>query len=325
MYQLTKRISAQGMNISKKISKQNQVMFILFAVLFVILSLTIDRFLTAYNIFNIITQASIYGTMAIGLTFVMITGGIDLSLPTAMAAGAVVGVMYMAETGNAFIGCLLIVFVCLVVGAINAVAVTVWNMPSLIVTLATQTVATGFAVWYTNYLTITGIPKGLINFFRASAFSIPVYVIIFLIIIVTCHFILTKTTYGRWLYFVGQNINTAKVSGVPTGLTISAAYLISALTASLAGIMLATQIGSAQPGMGRPSTFLDIVSSAVIGGVSTNGGKGTVIGTAFGAVFIALLSNAMNLLGLQFYTTLMIKGLVIILATAMDNFGRHRY
>ncbi|MDD5014054.1 MAG: ABC transporter permease [Atribacterota bacterium] len=307
------------MNISKKISKQNLFIFISIALLFIVLSLTVQNFLTSYNIFNIIIRASIYGTMALGLTFVMITGGIDISLPTVMAAGTVVGVMYMAKTGNGLVGCLLIVLVCLIAGAINAAAITALNMPPLIVTLATQTVAIGFAVWYTNYLTITGIPKGLLSFFRAYIFSIPVYAIIFLLIIVIFQFILTKTIFGRWLYFIGQNINTAKVSGVPTSLIISMAYLISALTAAIAGIMLATQIGSAQPAMGRVSMVLDIISSVLIGGVSINGGKGTIIGAALGAVFIALISNVMNLIGLQFYTTLMIKGLIIILAIAFDN------
>jgi len=307
------------MNISKKISKQNLFIFISFALLFIVLSLFVPYFLTSYNIFNIIIRASIYGTMALGLTFVMITGGIDISLPTVMTAGTVVGVMHMAKTGNALIGCLLVVLVCLIAGAINAVSITVLNMPPLIVTLATQTVAIGFAVWYTNYLSITGIPKGLLSFFRSYIFSIPVYAIIFLIIIVIFQFILTKTIYGRWLYFIGQNINTAKVSGVPTSLIISTAYLISALTAAIAGIMLATQIGSAQPAMGRVSMVLDIISSVLIGGVSINGGKGTIIGAALGAVFIALISNVMNLIGLQFYTTLMIKGLIIILAIAFDS------
>lgn len=309
----------ESMNISKKISKQNLFIFISFTLLFIVLSLSIPYFLTSYNIFNIIIRASIYGTMALGLTFVMITGGIDISLPTVMTAGTVVGVMYMAKTGNGLIGCLLIVLVCLIFGAINAVSITVLNMPPLIVTLATQTVAIGFAVWYTNYLSITGIPKGLLSFFRSYIFSIPVYAIIFLIIIVIFQFILTKTIYGRWLYFIGQNINTAKVSGVPTSLIISTAYLISALTAAIAGIMLATQIGSAQPAMGRVSMVLDIISSVLIGGVSINGGKGTIIGAALGAVFIALISNVMNLIGLQFYTTLMIKGLIIILAIAFDS------
>ena len=315
MYRLARRISGENMNISKKISKQNLFIFISFALLFIVLSLSVPYFLTSYNIFNIIIRASIYGTMALGLTFVMITGGIDISLPTVMTAGTVVGVMYMARTGNALIGCLLVVLVCLIAGAINAVS----NMPPLIVTLATQTVAIGFAVWYTNYLSITGIPKGLLSFFRSYIFSIPVYAIIFLIIIVIFQFILTKTVYGRWLYFIGQNINTAKVSGVPTSLIISTAYLISALTAAIAGIMLATQIGSAQPAMGRVSMVLDIISSVLIGGVSINGGKGTIVGAALGAVFIALISNVMNFIGLQFYTTLMIKGLIIILAIAFDS------
>ncbi|MDY7026779.1 MAG: ABC transporter permease [Spirochaetota bacterium] len=294
--------------------------FILCSVLllFSILAITVDHFFTAYNIFNIITQASIYGTMAIGLTFVLISGGIDVSLPAVMASGAVVGVTYMANTGNGFIGCLIVLGVCLIFGLINGVAVAYFNMPPLIVTLATSTISTGFSVWYSNYLTITGIPVGITSFFRSYILGVPAYVLVFFLIIACSQFLLTKTVYGRWLYFVGLNQHTSEVTEVPTRKTIATAYLISAFTAGLAGIMLATQIGSAQAGMGRFSMVLDIVSSAVIGGVSIYGGRGEVMGAAFGALFIALLSNVMNLLGIQFYSTLMLKGSIIILATAFD-------
>jgi len=301
-----------------KALKQNIIILCSFLLFFFLLAMTVDHFFTPYNIFNIITQASIYGTMAIGLTFVLISGGIDVSLPAVMASGAVVGVTYMASTGNGFLGCLIVIGVCMVFGLINGISVAYFNMPPLIVTLATSTISTGFAVWYSDYLTITGIPRGVTSFFRAYVLGVPAYVLVFFCIIVVGQFVLAKTVYGRWLYFVGLNKNTSEVTEVPTKRTIATAYVLSSFTAGLAGIMLATQIGSAQAGMGRFSMVLDIVSSAVIGGVSIYGGRGGVLGAAFGALFIALLSNVMNLLGVQFYSTLMLKGSIIILATAFD-------
>ena len=305
--------------ISRLLRKNTTVIVGSSLLLFTVLAITVDRFFTPYKIFNIITQASIYGTMAIGLTFVLISGGIDVSLPAVMASGAVVGVTYMNSTGNGFVGCLVAIGVCVAFGLINGISVAYFNMPPLIVTLATSTIGTGFAVWYSDYLTITGIPRALTNIFRGYILGVPVYVFIFFFIIFVGQFILTKTVYGRWLYFVGLNKNTAKVTEVPVKRIIATAYVISSSTAGLAGIMLATQIGSAQAGMGRFTMVLDIVSSAVIGGVSIYGGRGGIIGTAFGALFIALLSNVMNLLGIQFYLTLMLKGSIIILATAFDH------
>lgn len=290
--------------------------------LFAALSAGVPRFCTPYNLFNIIIQASIYGTMAVGLTLVLITGGIDISLPTIMAAATVVGVSYMVATGNWAGGVLMILAVSLVAGLINAVSVTVFKMPSLIVTLATQTIGSGFAVWYTNFLTITGIPRPLTNFFRLDLVGIPMYVIVFAVIVASGQYFLTRTMYGRWLYLVGLNASAARVTGIPTRTVTGVAYVLSSVSAGFAGVMLATQIGSAQPGMGNPSMVLDIVSSAVIGGVSIYGGKGTILGAAVGAVLIATISNVMNLLGIQFYMTLMLKGLIIILATALDNARR---
>ncbi len=290
--------------------------------LFVVLSLAVPRFCTAYNLFNIVIQASIYGTMAVGLTLVLITGGIDISLPSIMAASTVVGVSWMVATGNWAYGCLISLGITLVAGLVNAVSVTTFRMPSLIVTLATQTVGSGFTVWYTNYLTITGIPRPLMNFFRMLVVGVPMYVIVFAVIVVAGQYMLTRTRHGRWLYLVGVNAQAAQVTGIPVRTVTGATYVLSAVSAGVAGVMLATQIGSAQPGMGNPSMVLDIVSSAVIGGVSIYGGKGTVLGAAVGAILIATISNVMNLLGIQFYMTLMLKGLIIILATALDNARR---
>ncbi|MDR1509785.1 MAG: ABC transporter permease [Synergistaceae bacterium] len=303
---------------TKKTVRRYLFLFFGGVLVFIILSVSVDKFFTPYNIFNIITQASIYGTMAVGLAFVLITGGIDISLPPVMAAGAVVGITYMSTTGDWLVGCLIVIMVCLLAGLINGVAVAVFNMPPMIVTLAMMSVAQGFATWYTNYDTVIGIPKILTSFFRSYVWVIPVYSIAFLVIVVVSQFVLGKTVYGRWLYFVGTSRNASVVTGVPVRFTVIIAYLISSLTAALAGIMLSTQIGSAQARMGPQSMVLDILSSAVIGGASDRGGRGTIIGVAIGALIIALTSNVMNLLGLKAYPALVIKGVIIILATFMD-------
>jgi ribose/xylose/arabinose/galactoside ABC-type transport system permease subunit len=320
--QLVTSSSSPAVKTDRGAARQNLIFICAVAVLLLLLSILVQGFLTTYNIFNVIIKASIYGTMAVGITFVLITGGIDISLPAVMTAGAVVGVTYMARTGNPVLGCVIILAVCMFAGLVNGIAVTILNMPPLIVTLATSAIAQGFAVWFTNFSTVTGIPDGLITFFRGYVWVIPVYAIFFLVIVGLAQFALQRTIYGRWLYFVGINKNAARVSGVPVKFTITIAYVLCSLSAGLAAIMLSTQIGSAQPGMGQQSMVLDIISSAVIGGVSISGGMGTVFGAAIGSVFISLISNIMNLSSVEFYLTEMLKGLIIILATAFDKFRK---
>lgn len=285
----------------------------------VLLILLVPNFSSSYNLFNVITQAAIYGTMSMGLAFVLITGGIDISLPYVMTMGSVVGVTYMARTGNAFVGCLIVIGVCLVAGLINGVSVSVFRMPPMIVTLAMMNIAEGFAKWYTNYESVRGIPKSLSTFFKYKFFDIvPMYIVVFLFIVVILSFVLSKTVFGRWLYHVGINKNAAIVSGIPVRRAIICAYLISALMAGIAGIMLSVQSNSATARMSSPSMLLEVLASAIIGGASDRGGRGTIIGVAIGAIVISATSISLNLLGIKPYPALVIKGAIIIVATILD-------
>lgn len=289
------------------------------AAIFTLLILFVPNFSTPYNLFNIISQASIYGTMSLGLAFVLITGGIDISLPAVLAMGSVVGVTYMSATGNWLLGCLLVIGVCLVAGIVNGVSVSVLHMPPMIVTLAMMNIAEGFAKWYTNYESVRGIPEALTAFFKTKiAGFVPMYVIVFILLVAVLHFVLSKTVFGRWLYFIGTNRHVANVSGVPVRLATIGAYLISSLMAGMAGIMLSVQSGCATARMVSPSMLLEVLASAVIGGASDRGGRGTIIGVALGAVVISTTSISLNLLGVQSYPAQVIKGAIIILATILD-------
>ncbi len=286
---------------------------------FVLLLVFVPNLARPYNLFNIITQASIYGTMSLGLAFVLITGGIDISQPATLAMGSVVGVSYMAQGGNWVVGCLLIFAVCLLAGLIKGVSVAVFHMSPMIVTLAMMKVADGFAKWYTNYESVRGIPPGLSAFFKTRVGgAVPVYAIVFIALVVVLQFVLTKTVFGRWLYFIGTNPRTALVSGVPVKLATVCAYLIASLTAGMAGVMLSVQSASATARMVSPSMLLDVLAAAVIGGASDRGGRGTIIGVALGTVVISTTSIALNLLHVDSYPAQVIKGGIMVLATVLD-------
>lgn len=300
-------------------SKQRIALAMAGVIVYALLIMFIPNFSSPYNLFNIITQASIYGTMSLGLAFVLITGGIDISLPCVLAMGSVVGVTYMSHTGNWVIGCLIILGVCLLGGLVSGISVAVFRMSPMIVTLAMMNVADGFAKWYTNYESVRGVPEVLSEFFKQRiAGIVPMYVVVFLLFVTLLHFVLTKTIFGRWLYFVGTNKHTAKASGVPVRFVIICAYLIGALAAGVAGIMLSVQSGCATARMVSPSMLTEVLAAAVIGGASDRGGRGTAIGVAIGAIVISTTSISLNLLGIQSYLAQVIKGGIIILATILD-------
>lgn len=299
--------------------KQRFLMILAGVLVYAGLIFLIPGFASPYNLFNIITQASIYGTMSLGLAFVLITGGIDISLPSVLAMGSVVGVTYMSRTGNWMFGCIIILAVCMLGGLVSGVSVAVFRMSPMIVTLAMMNVADGFAKWYTNYESIRGIPEVLTVFFkRKIAGIVPMYVIVFLTLVFLLHFILTKTIFGRWLYFIGTNKNTARVSGVPVTFATICAYLIGTFVTGIAGIMLSVQSGCATARMVSPSMLTEVLAAAIIGGVSDRGGRGTAIGVAIGAIVISTTSISLNLLGVQSYPAQIIKGSIIIISTIFD-------
>lgn len=287
--------------------------------LFAALILFVPNFSKPYNLFNVISQASIYGTMSLGLAFVLITSGIDISLPNVLAMGSVVGVTYMSATGNWLIGCLIVIGVCMLAGAVNGISVSIFHMPPMIVTLAMMNIANGFAKWYTNYESVRGIPKELSAFFKVQiAGFIPMYVVVFILLVAVLHFVLSRTVFGRWLYFIGVNRNAAVVSGVPVRFATICAYLISSMMAGIAGIMLSVQSGCATARMVSPSMLTQVLAAAVIGGVSDRGGRGTALGVALGAVVISTTSISLNLMGVQSYPAQVIMGIIMILATVLD-------
>lgn len=300
-------------------TKERLALLLAGIVVYACLILFVPNFSSAYNLFNIITQAAIYGTMSLGLAFVLVTGGIDISLPCVLAMGSVVGVTYMAHSGNWVAGCLIIIGTCMLAGLVSGVSVAIFRMSPMIVTLAMMNVAEGFAKWYTNYESVRGIPDVLTNFFKSKiAGVIPMYVVVFLILVAILQFVLVKTVFGRWLYFIGTNKHTAQVSGVPVRFATICAYLIGTFMAGIAGIMLSVQSGCATARMVSPSMLTEVLAAAVIGGASDRGGRGTAFGVAIGAIVISTTSITLNLLGVQSYPAQVIKGGIIILATIMD-------
>jgi ribose/xylose/arabinose/galactoside ABC-type transport system permease subunit len=286
------------------------------------LSLTVEGFATVQNVTNVLNQAAVLGVLAIGMTFVLVGAGIDLSLPANMAFSAIVGTMYMGSGGNPVIGILIMLAVGAGIGLINGMAVGGLRMIPFVVTLATMTVVSGTAVWLTQSVSVTGVSASLVDLFAAKIGPFQVSVITLVIITILASVIVGKSSYGRVLYASGTSPRAARAAGIDTVKVVASTYIIAGFMGGLAGVLISSRFGSASANMGTDQIVLDVVSAAVVGGVSIYGGVGKPYAAVLGAIFITAISNATNLLGIEYSTTLVIKGVIIVFFVALDSARR---
>ena len=272
------------------------------------------------NLINILVQASTLAVMAIGMTVVMIGGGIDLSLPFNAALSAVLGAIYMRATGDPFGGPAVMITMALAIGAFNGIAVGYLRMIPFVVTLAMMTVTNGAAVWLTNSISIADIPDAFVDPFFNRYLGIPLSVYIAAAVSLLAYALLSTTVYGRWLYAVGISAKAARVARIPGERVIAASYVVAGLIAGIAAIMLTGRLASASSNLASPTLVLDVVSACVVGGVSIYGGVGKIYGAIFGALFMTLLSNALNAAEVTVYVNQMIRGGIIEAFVAFDHF-----
>ncbi|MGE0132899.1 MAG: ABC transporter permease [Blastocatellales bacterium] len=280
---------------------------------------------SAENAANIFSNLLPLLIVALGQTVVLITGGIDLSVTSTIALSSVLGAMVMSGDqgwlgGSSWATLAAVVAMLLagaVVGLLNGAAITLLRMPAFIVTLTAMMFASGLAIWLTKSKTIYNLPAAFNAIGKGSFFIVPYALVVAALVALALHVALTRTLLGRWLYAVGHNARVAEVSGVPIRRTISLAYVISGLCAAAASILYTGRIETGSPALAA-RILLDVIGAAVIGGVSLFGGKGKVAWTVCGALFITLIDNSLNLLGLSYFFIMMVKGAVILLAALLD-------
>jgi ribose/xylose/arabinose/galactoside ABC-type transport system permease subunit len=306
------------------LSMRSIVLCTLLSAIIITLALFAPNFFRIQNAINIVVQASTLGILALGMTFVMIGGGIDLSMPANMALAAVLGAMSMAAGVNPLVGSLAIIVSGIGIGLLNGFAVAYLRMIPFVVTLAMLTVVTGVTIWVTNSVSVAVTSDAFFDVLLANLYRIPVSVAVLIVCGVIATVIMSATVYGRWLYAVGINREAARVARVPIQLTICASYAFAGLMAGLTAVLLTARLGSASAAMGSDGVVLDTISACVVGGISIYGGVGRPLGAIIGAVLITLISNALNMLGVSYYFSLMIKGAVIVLFIFADNYAKAR-
>ncbi|EKN70022.1 ribose ABC transporter permease [Schinkia azotoformans] len=291
-----------------------------FAVITIILSILSPSFLSLDNILNILRQVSINALIAFGMTFVILTGGIDLSVGSMLALSAALTAGFMAGGMDPILAMLLGLLAGALMGAFNGFVITKGKVAPFIATLATMTIFRGLALVYTEGRPITGLSKDLSFELmgRGYFFGIPVPVIWMLISYAILYFILKKTTFGRRVYAIGGNEEASILSGIKVDQVKIWVYSITGLLSALAGIILTSRLNSAQPTAGT-AYELDAIAAVVLGGTSLSGGRGWIFGTMVGALIIGVLNNGLNLLDVSSFYQQVVKGGVILLAVILDR------
>lgn len=288
---------------------------ILLCAFFAILS---PYFFTVSNLLNVAQQSAIIAVISVGMTFVIITAGIDLSVGSVLAfagvtmasalhAGLPVPLAIMIGFATGF-GC----------GLINGMLISFGKLPPFIATLGMMSIARGAALWYTDGRPISGFDDGFRFLATGEIFHIPVAVIIMILVYFIAHFVLTKTKLGRYTYAIGGNEEAAILSGINVKLYKNIIYGIAGLLSALGAVLLTARLNSAQPIAGIMYE-LDAIAATVIGGTSLMGGQGTVVGTLIGALIIGVLRNGLNLLGVSSFIQQIVIGSVIIGAILLDT------
>lgn len=295
------------------------VPFLLFIAIFLVFGLMSDRFLELQSFANIVKQASFIGIVAIGMTFVMLTGGIDLSVGTNMYLSTVVAGLlmknYQLDPWLAFIACLA---TGLAMGAINAVLIVRLRMVPFIVTLGTLVAGRGIGLLLTESRGVI-LPNELFDFGSGSTFGVPNPILVFVVVAIVGHLILSRTVLGRHIYAVGYDAATAKKAGIPVNRTLGSVYLVSGFCAALGGFVSVSQLGIVNAGFGEFSE-LYAIAAAVLGGTSLFGGIGSILpGTVLGAVLIQMVQSGLVFVRVDIYLQPIIQAAIIFFAVLLDS------
>ncbi len=303
---------------------QRLLPFISLALLFVVLSIASPYFLTATNLSSVIRQTAVINIMALGMTLVIVSGGIDLSVGSILAFSGVIGTMTMVGTGSVPLGIAAGIGCGTLWGCANGLMISTMRIPPFIVTLGTLGIVRGLTLVISGGLPVVGLPKehGFIG--EGTIGPAPFVLVVLVVCAVLTHFALHGTKLGRYTYAIGSNEAAAVYAGIPVARYKVAIYAICGLLTGLAGMIETSRLMTGQPTAGV-SYELQVIAAVVIGGGSLTGGAGTVIGTLIGAFIMGLLSNGSDLLGVNPYWQQVIIGAIIILAVALDEARKRRF
>lgn len=296
----------------------NNSTLILFVVVFILFGLTSPRFFTLENIINFVKQASFTGIIAVGMTFVLLTAGIDLSVGSNMYLSAVVSGMLMRSAGlDVFSALMVALLVGTLFGAVNAFFIVYLRIIPFMVTLATLVIGRGIGTAITQSQQVD-LPERMAAFGQLKILGIPIPIIIFILVVLVGYFVLTQLPIGRQIYAIGNDPEAAEKAGIDTRRVIATVYLISGFCAALAGFILASQVIRIDRSFAEGREF-DAIAAAVLGGTSLFGGVGNVFGAMVGAILIQMVQTGLQFNQVNLYLQPMVRALIILLTVFFDS------
>jgi len=311
-------MSEKKKGIDKKWIQTYMLIFIVIG-LVVVMAVVSPNFLTTTNLLNVVRQIAINGILAIGMTVVCLTGGIDLSVGSIVAFSGIVTAGLLRDSGLPMI---VVVLIAVVVGALmglyNGYFVAYWNAAPFVVTLSMMTIGRGMTYVYCDGRPISNLPTNFLAIGKGSIAGIPVPTIILIIVFLLASVMLTKLKFGRYIYAVGGNDNAAMVSGINVKRIKMMVYVLSGTACGIAAIILTARVSAGLPTAGS-GYELDAIAATVIGGTSLSGGRGRLWGTIVGAILLGIVNNGLDLLNVSSFYQQIVKGLIILGAILIDS------
>ncbi|HZS49802.1 MAG TPA: ABC transporter permease [Bryobacterales bacterium] len=303
---------------------QRLLPFLSLIALFVGLSISSPPFLTATNLSSVVRQTAVINIMALGMTLIIVAGGIDLSVGAILAFAGLIGTKIMEQHGAIAAGILAGIAAGFFWGLVNGLLTERLKINPFIVTLGTLGIIRGLALLYSGGLPVVGLPRGFSFLGEGAVLGLPFVLYLLVFCAMLTHFLLQYTKLGRYAYAIGSNREAAVYAGIPVSFHTVAVYAISGALTGLAGMIEASRLMTGQPTAGQ-GYELQVIAAVVIGGGSLSGGEGSVIGTLIGAFIMGLLANGCDLLGISPYIQQAVIGAVIILAVTLDEVRKRRF
>jgi ribose/xylose/arabinose/galactoside ABC-type transport system permease subunit len=280
-----------------------------------------SQFASVENLVNVALSIAVIGILAVGMTFVILIGGIDLSIGSVVALAGVVAALVTQKTDFAGLGFAAALGIGLASGAFNGITVAFFRVPPFVVTLAVLTIARGMAFIFSEGRSVGNLPESFGRLGKMIFLGLPFSVWLMLLTFAVGWFVLRHTTFGRYVYAIGGNSEAAFLAGVKTKSVTFRVYVLNGLLVGIAAVVLASRLGAGVPNSGLQYE-LDVIAAVVVGGTSLSGGRGSVVSTLLGAIFIGVLNNGLNLVGIDTYIQKIVLGAVILLAVLADKFNR---
>lgn len=301
----------------KKVNWGDMGIILTLIAMIIFFSVVTKSFLSAKNFANIARQISITGICSVGMTMVILTGGIDLSIGSVIGFTSAVAAIMMSNGQPIILASVVSLALGVIIGVINATCINYLQIPAMIATLGTQISLRGAVYLVTGGMPVYGLPESFKVLGQGSIGIIPISMIIMVIVFIIGYIILNKMVFGRKIYGIGGNAETARLSGVNVKKEIYKIYMLVGFFGSLAGLILMSRVNSGQPSAGD-GYEMDIITAVVLGGVSVSGGEGKITKVIIGVIFMGVLANGMMMMNINEYWQRVVKGLVLLAAVAVD-------